>query len=149
MVSSLMHSNFCFNLCLKTAVKVSKSHSKLWGPYRSFLKLALVSVLFFAFEMLSSPSVALTSATPPCRRPGFPALLPRGAAQPAAEGGDRPSGGLTGLHQRLAGRPALPPREGEEEPRGRRHPVRYRVALPTPPTRLQQTRDQPVRDECK
>lgn len=76
-------------------------------------------------KKLSSRSVALTSATPPCRRPGVPALLPRGAAQPAAAGGDRPGGRLAGLHQGLAGRPALPPREGEEEPRGRRHPVRY------------------------
>lgn len=79
----------------------------------------------FQFEKLSSLGVVLTSVTLPCRRSGFPAILPRGAAQPAAEGGDRPRGGLAGLHQRLAGRPALPQGEGAEKPRGRRHPVRY------------------------
>lgn len=55
---------------------------------------------------------------------GFSEILPCGAAEPAAEGGDSPGGGVAGLHQGLAGRPTLPEREGEEKPRGRRHPVR-------------------------
>lgn len=56
---------------------------------------------------------------------GFSAVLPCGAAEPAAEGGDSPGRGDAGLHQRLAGRPALPEREGKEKTRGHHHPVRY------------------------
>ena len=55
---------------------------------------------------------------------GVPEVLPRGAAEPAAERGDRPGGCDTGVHQRLAGGPALPQREGEETPQRRHHPIR-------------------------
>lgn len=61
---------------------------------------------------------------------GLSQVLPRGAAEPAAEGGHRPRGCDAGLHQRLAGRPALPERQGEEETRSRRHPVRYAAIGP-------------------
>lgn len=56
---------------------------------------------------------------------GFPQVLPRGAPEPAAEGGDRSGGGDAGLHEGLAGCPTLPEGEGEEKPRSHRHPVRY------------------------
>lgn len=61
---------------------------------------------------------------------GLSQVLPRGAAEPAAEGGHRPRGCDAGLHQRLAGRPTLPERQGEEETRSRRHPVRYAAIGP-------------------
>lgn len=55
---------------------------------------------------------------------GVPEVLPCGAAEPAAERADSTGDGDAGLHQGLAGCEALPQREGEEEPWGRRHPVR-------------------------
>jgi len=39
---------------------------------------------------------------------GFPEVLPCGAAEPAAAGGDRSGGGDASLHQRLARGPTLP-----------------------------------------
>lgn len=55
---------------------------------------------------------------------GVPEVLPCGAAEPPAERADSTGDGDAGLHQGLAGGEALPQREGEEEPWGRRHPVR-------------------------
>lgn len=64
---------------------------------------------------------------------GLSQVLPRGAAQPAAQGSDRPRGCDAGLHQRLARRPTLPQRQGEEEPRRRHHPVRCAAVSPGSP----------------
>lgn len=56
---------------------------------------------------------------------GFSAVLPCGTAEPAAEGGHSSGGGDASLHERLAGGPALPKREGEEKTWGHHYTVRY------------------------
>lgn len=80
-------------------------------------------------------------------RAGFPEVPPCGAAEPSAERGDGSGGGPASVHQRVAGGSALPYRAGEEDPRSRRRPVRYKYMHPIMIKRSVPDRRVFIRDE--